>query len=239
MSVQSWILILGSLLLLGLLGKLLTIRWHKKRRLRELKIRLDAQEREKERIAKDLHDYFGARLSTLKLYMQTINKFDAERIATMTSVAMQMVDSTIIELRHLLFDLNPKKLYKGGLQDALTELVNNIKSILKFDIDTNFQFDNSILEYSIEVSVYRIIQELINNTLKHAKANKITINLLQDKKELILNYTDNGIGFEMDEVTKGYGLRNIKQHTLALEACMKMKTAAQAGCECKITIPLK
>ncbi len=239
MDTQHWIWIGALLALISFVCIWINKKWKKKRKLRELKIRLDAQEREKERIAKDLHDYFGARLSTLKLYMQTINKFDVERIATMTSVAMQMVDSTIVELRHLLFDLNPKKLYKGGLEEALTELVSNIKSILKFDINIEFEFDKNSLDYATEVSVYRILQELINNTLKHAKANKIGIKVQQEKKELQIEYIDDGIGFDLKNTTQGYGLININQHSLALEAVLKMKTEADKGFECTIIIPLK
>lgn len=239
MSVIFWIqtlVLTGGLSIPGIW--LFKIR-SKKRRLRELRIRLEAQEQEKERIAKDLHDYFGARLSTLKLYMQTINKFDAGRIATMTSVAMQMVDGTIVELRHLLFDLDPKKLYKGGLTDAVTELCNNIRSIFKLDISFSHENFDGEMGYNSEVSIYRIIQEFINNTLKHAKATKIRIKLVQEKKERILRYYDDGIGFDKEKVTQGYGLRNIDQHVLALEACTTMSTAPGKGFECKMTIPIK
>lgn len=211
----------------------------KKRKKRELKITLEAQEREKERLAKDLHDYFGARLSTLKLYMQTINRYDAQRIATMTNAAMQMIDSTIIELRHLLFDLNPKQLHKGKLIDALTELVKNIKDILKTNIETDFTEYTHNLPYSSEVSVYRIIQELINNTLKHAQATHIMITLKQQKKELHLLYQDNGIGFDSESVDYGYGIRNIQQHTFAMDGKLQITTNINQGFSCIITLPLK
>ncbi len=239
MDTKYWISITVLSALLVIAGYWCVKRWRRKRRIRELKIALDAQERERERIAKDLHDYFGARLSTLKLYMQTINKYDARRIATMTDVAMQMIDSTIVELRHLLYDLNPKKLYQGGLIDALKDMIHSLKSILKFDINVDFSSYSARLEYSAEVSVYRIVQELINNTLKHANATNIDIRLGQEKKELLLEYADNGIGFDSGVTTFGYGLRNIHQHALALGASMKVVTEPQKGFACKFSIPFK
>ncbi|MDA3613743.1 sensor histidine kinase [Polluticaenibacter yanchengensis] len=211
----------------------------KNRKKRELRIALEAQEREKERLAKDLHDYFGARLSTLKLYMQTINRYDAKRIETMTGAAMQMIDSTIIELRHLLFDLNPKQLHKGKLIEALTELVRNIKDILKTNIETDFTEYTYHLPYSAETSVYRIIQELLNNTLKHAQATEILIKLKQQKKGLLLFYRDNGVGFDQETVDYGYGIRNIRQHTLAIDGQLHISTNINEGFECIIILPLK
>ncbi|MDA3616898.1 sensor histidine kinase, partial [Polluticaenibacter yanchengensis] len=90
-----------------------------------------------------------------------------------------------------------------------------------------------------ETSVYRIIQELLNNTLKHAQATEILIKLKQQKKGLLLFYRDNGIGFDQETVDYGYGIRNIRQHTLAIDGQLHISTNINEGFECIIILPLK
>lgn len=209
------------------------------KQIKDLRIMISSQERERERIARDLHDLFGARLSTLKLYMQTMNKNNANSVKTLTSSATNMIDNAISELRHLLFDLSPKTLTENGLISAVEDLVHNIEQITKIEIHTDFITYDQYLIHKKELSIYRIVQELLNNTLKYAQATVIHISIVKNGSDIIFLYEDNGIGFDQSKIDYGYGLNNIKLHTKAMLGELVIESSEGKGMQVIITIPYK
>lgn len=171
---------------------------------------IESQEKERSRISRELHDDFGGRLSTLKLYMEAIKSKpeQAQEIARNTS---NIIDQSIVELRNILLNLSPKTLTDDGLEIALEEIANSINQTKLIQVSSSYSMKQE-LSSSAAISIYRIVFELINNTLKHAQASQIDFSLTQRKDAIVLHYEDNGLGINKQSQGKGYGLSNIENH---------------------------
>jgi len=210
---KSWwfyfLVILGSILLFGAF-----IQWRinyiKTVNKKKLRLMIESQEIERSRISQDLHDDFGARLSTLKLHMEAIKlqPAQAKEIAQNTT---KIIDQSIVELRNILLNLSPKTLSDDGLEIALQEIVNSINKTNLLGVSSSYSI-NGELKSSAAISIYRVVFELINNTIKHAQATQIDISLTERKDAIVLHYEDNGIGTDTRNKSKGYGLSNIQNH---------------------------
>lgn len=180
-----------------------------------LKAVIKAEEKERERISKEIHDGLGPLLSTIKLY---IGEFKAEdntqkEQEELFRQASELIDEAISNTRSISNTLTPRIIKDFGLVKAVESFckkINQTNAInIKFettDIKENF-------EETLEILIYRIITELINNTIKHAKANKIEIYLEKFDDVLQMTYLDDGIGFDkekvLSEASGGIGLKNI------------------------------
>ncbi len=174
---------------------------------------IEAEEAERKRIAGDLHDGVGQLFSTVKMNLETlIERFivsqpDANILAEKT---MAMVDESCIEVRSIAHQMMPNALIKSGLVSAVRDFVNKIHSErLKISVET--KGINERLETSVETVLYRVIQESVNNVIKHANATTLDILLLCDDREITVTIEDNGKGFDTNEQSqfKGIGLKNM------------------------------
>jgi signal transduction histidine kinase len=174
---------------------------------------IDAMEDERRRVSRDLHDEIGAALSMLRLQVGQLNlakeihSVNTEKIIVGSK---QLIDSTIENVRRISNDMLPHGLDEFGLRYALETLCDKIESASNLVI--NLDFNNvERLENRLELALYRILQELLNNTLKHAQATEVTIIFVPDNQELTITYQDNGKGFDLETLTKrGLGLKNIE-----------------------------
>lgn len=200
-----------------------------------MRIMLSSQEEERKRIAVDLHDDLGGRLSSLKLYMQAAARgVDQKEILKDTT---RLLDEAISELRNILFNLSPKTLDENGLEAAIVELGNNIERITGLKVETNIDTGQIRIGRPVQYAVYRISQELINNTLKHSNATEVFISLINREDGLVFLFEDNGKGFHMDEVKLGYGLTNIKTHAQAIYSELTIDTSPGKGIAVTLIIP--
>lgn len=210
---KSWwfylLVILGSILLLGSILRL-RINYIRNSNKNKLRLMIESQEIERSRISRELHDDFGGRLSTLKLYMEAI-KIQPERAREIAKNTTEIIDQSIVELRNILLNLSPKTLTDDGLEIALREIANSINKTNLLEVSSSYSIQQE-LKASAAISIYRIVFELINNTIKHAQASQIDISLTQRKDALVLHYEDNGIGLQQQRSSKGYGLSNIQNH---------------------------
>lgn len=185
-------------------------------RLREAEIStiINSQEKERSRFARDLHDGFGQLISVLKLNLSQLNEVtnrDMEKRAEVFKNGESVINEMFEELRNICFDLMPQTLVKRGLTSALKELgarINRTKVNCEVLI-----FDNSErLPSLLEISLFRITQEWVNNILKYAEATNITIQMTREAHEVTLTIEDNGIGFDTLEFYsgKGNGWKNIQ-----------------------------
>ena len=171
----------------------------------QIEAALIAQEKERERIARDLHDEVGATLSTAKLLLSNTSQQDKELVT-----AQKLVTSSIGNLRNISHNLLPPTLEDFGLVKALEALFASLEDAEDLQINFNHQL-RTRLDKAQEVQVYRIVHELVNNTLKHAQATQIDVNLQRLQGRITLQYRDNGKGFDMDLIEKGgLGLRNLE-----------------------------
>ena len=163
-----------------------------------LRISHYAEENERKRIAQDLHDDIGALLSTTKLYLSHIKENTTMMLHNKIEV---LLDKAIQNLRHISHRLSPTSLEQFGLISAIEGTIDDISKISPIQIDLGSNLTER-LTVTQELHLYRIFQELLNNTLKYSKATKVLIRIERKYDVIMCEYTDNGVGFEMSPTGK-------------------------------------
>lgn len=206
---------------------------------------LEVQEVERVRIAKDLHDEVGAMLSVTKMsFNQLLRRLDnAEDLAAMGKQTKELLEQSIGQVRRISKELVPSTLEEFGLMSAIDEFIQKVHlasgALFVFShegIDIKQRFDKKI-----ELTIYRVIQELINNALKHAEAKEITLKLTTEGNKIIFTFTDNGKGFDFESVRKdpksGLGMRNIESRLSIVNGTFDIQSAIGRGTKTMIEIP--
>ena len=196
-------------------------------------------EKERMRIAANLHDQLAPMLSVVKIIFSTIetNPKDKENALR----ASNIIDDTIRAIREICNDLTPNLLATRGCVRAVENFIKNIpeNSPTKIDFSASNVPD---LPADMAINVYRIILEIIQNTLKHAKATKLGIHITSINQYLIVKTEDNGIGFDTGKINKtspGLGLLNLLSRTEVMGGNMLMASKPATGTKYLIKIPLK
>lgn len=169
------------------------------------------EEKERERIAKDLHDSLGGLLSTVKLQFDNFKtKLNGHTSMDQYNKAANLLDSAVEEVRSISRNLQPTALKRYGLVQALQDLINRLDQEGMPEIFFQHYNVPEKIDEIVSLSMFRVIQELLNNSIKYAKAKEILIQINGDGEELTLQYEDDGIGFDKDNLPrKGMGLENI------------------------------
>ncbi|MEZ4778683.1 MAG: histidine kinase [Flavobacteriaceae bacterium] len=201
---------------------------------------LQGQEDERSRIAKDLHDGLGGLLTGAKLSFATIKDqlILSETQENQFGKSLDLLDTAIADLRKVAHNLMPEALTKYGLYDALRDYCNNVQTAT--DIQINYQLLGSKrkLDNTTEVFIYRIIQELVTNVVKHAKASEIILQLAIETHKIVITIEDNGEGFDPKNLknTKGSGLENIKYRLQYLNGSMDIASIPAQGTSINIEL---
>lgn len=202
---------------------------------------LEIQERERRRIARDLHDRLGGMLATMKLLFHDVESSFGEfqeKSKITYNKALGILDNAGEEVRKVAHNLVSGALKNFGLEAALKELADTIQQ----SESVNFQFIShgltDRLTTTYESHLYRIVQEMISNTLKHAKATEITLQILRDSERLNLVYEDNGMGFKPEDAEEGMGLKSIASRAEKLNGKFEIDSGKGAGTTYNITIPI-
>jgi len=176
---------------------------------------IDAEERERKRFAKELHDGLGPLLYTIKIYLNEIYGEDvsADEKQNLIKYTNELLDDAVSNIRTISDNLMPTVITDYGLIKATESLVQKINLLNKININFNYSNFKTKLDINIEMVLYRIIEELINNTLKHATASNINISLSLSSFKLFLDYEDDGVGLivteELLNSKSGMGIKNI------------------------------
>lgn len=200
---------------------------------------LAAEEKERERFSRDLHDDLGPVFSTLNLYLQTLGskETDPSKKAILGNLS-EIVDNAVKQVREISHNLSPYLLRDVGLVEAMR---THLKKFNFNGIDAQLEVqdpERAALPQPIQMALYRVFLELLNNTVKHAQADKIRIQLSNAVKEIIFSYTDNGKGFDPREhTTPGIGLKNIENRVKALNGTLKFEKES-TGMTTTVKIPL-
>ncbi|MBX7226014.1 MAG: hypothetical protein K1X55_08275 [Chitinophagales bacterium] len=192
-------------------------------------------EQERERIAQDLHDGLGVILSSIKMKLSNdSNTFHPEKLNSI----IKDIDAAHEDVRTISRNLMSKTLTKLGLQSALEEMLNKVKENHP-EIEITF-FNNSNLKFkeTAALNIYRILQELLNNIIKHAIADEITIQLIQHKESLLVMVEDNGIGFNLSERPNGIGLENVKYRVQSMDGTLHVDSSLGRGTSISFELPL-
>ncbi len=171
------------------------------------------EEQERKRFAKELHDGLGPLLSVIKMLVSglDVNK-QGEVNEKIRQNLRQAVDEAIAGVRDISANISPHILNNFGLKDAIEAFIKRMRQSDDFKVYFTTNLDNQRFSYNVEVVLYRVICELINNTLRHAAATLVTIDLQLEDGTLYLEYTDNGIGFDVASISNhaGMGLDNMR-----------------------------
>jgi signal transduction histidine kinase len=196
---------------------------------------ITVQEREREWIGRELHDNVGQVLTTVKLYLETASK---QGDHSLIPRSMQLINNSITEIRNLSHQLSAPTLGTRSLIDSINALIDTIA----FSTKLSFEFDHTgytrRVMMSQKLALYRILQEQLNNIIKHAEATKIWITLSQNDGNIILTVKDDGKGFDAAVKSGGMGINNIISRTKVFDGTVLMNTAPGRGCVLEVTIPM-
>jgi PAS domain S-box-containing protein len=202
---------------------------------------VQTQEEEQGKYARELHDGLGPILSTLKMYVEWLadpkNTENKEQISKQTIVS---IDGAINLVKEIANNLSPHILQRFGLINAIQTYLDQVKVNLAMDCIVSSNLNNRLAP-NIEVPLYRVLMECINNSLKHANAKKILIKFKITENNLTITYSDNGQGFDVHDVMskgKGMGLFNIQNRIRLLGGDMKLISNTGVGTDVEIALTI-
>lgn len=189
------------------------------------------QEDERSRLAKDLHDGLGGLLSGVKLQLGAMkgNLILSEEHGRTFNHALSKLDESISEMRRVAHNMMPEALMKLGLQQALQDYCDGMSASQPFKINGEFYGLEKRMASSVEIVVYRIVQELLNNAVKHSGATIILAQVMRNDDSLSITVEDNGKGFNKETVQQGVGLKNIRSRVDYLKGQLDIKTTEGKG----------
>lgn len=205
---------------------------------------LNSQEivkQERKRIARDLHDTVSQELFASSMILsgvsQSLDNLDKDQLKLQLTTVEELLQNAQNDLRILLLHLRPTELENRSLSEGFDMILKELTD--KSNIEVVYQKNISQLPKAIEDNVFRIAQEFISNTLKHAKATRLEVYLNQTESELQLKMVDDGIGFDMDEVHElSYGLKNIEDRVDDMAGTVKFLSQKGKGVSMDIRLPL-
>ncbi len=210
------------------------VRWQQAR----IAAEINTLENERKRIADDLHDELGPLLSAIKLQINHLEPVDETETAVLEKSSEQ-IDSIIQRFREISYDLLPNTLVRKGLIKATEEFISKLKPLHPLDI--SFSYADFTLLPEREINLYRILQEIIHNTVKHARATSLSISIQKNNKTLLLKTKDDGIGFNYSEKTQiasGLGLLSIHSRVELLGGQLLVTSQPGSGTIFEIEMPL-
>jgi PAS domain S-box-containing protein len=200
---------------------------------------VDAQEKERAEIGKELHDNVNQILSTAKLYLELARNDEKERLALINRSAENIYDA-INEIRAISRSLVPPSIGDLGIVESIRDLMESVKATRK--LHAEFYYSDgieAIVNEKQQLMLFRIIQEQVNNVLKHAEATNLIIELMVEGSIVDLTISDNGKGFDKTNKQKrGVGLANIASRTELFNGTVNLITAPGKGCTLNIHIPI-
>jgi len=244
---NSWIAVVISLTMLVssiYIRKIFEVlnRIHQLRKENEAKLLsaiISTEEKERKYFSKELHDGLGPVLSSAKMTISAVNKANIEKQnAELLDKVERLVDNAILATKEISNNLTPHVLERYGLKKAIETFIRNtmVNNLVKINIVSNIE--KRRYKDNIEVMLFRICCELINNTQKHAFASKISILLTDINDTLELNYEDNGIGFESKHEKYGMGLTNIVSRVKSLNGSIEMFSSPEKGFLATVKLPI-
>ncbi len=204
---------------------------------------IEAEEKERKRIAADLHDSVGLMLATTKLNLSELDDtYNCDSASSeILNSALDLIDETSMEVRNISHNMMPGALIELGLLSALKGIVFKINQNHKINVNIKSNCQHERFYYMLEITVYRIFQEIISNTIKHSKATEVEVCLFKENSLLVLNVKDNGVGINKNSMEKstGIGWKNIYSRLTILNGHIDFNNDKDNGTTIKIVIPLE
>ena len=200
---------------------------------------LFGHEEEKNELGRELHDNVNQLLATVKIYLGMIKGKKDNMDLDLVDKSYQYVNDAMEEIRKLSHSLVSSVLKEKGLRECLKDLLHELNSNHGFKVKLIYKISKERILYpKMELTLYRIIQEQVNNICKHAKANNIVIHLREKEDHLDLSILDDGAGFDTTKKGNGIGLRNIQSRVNIYSGSMNIFSSPGEGCRLEVSIPL-
>ena len=203
---------------------------------------VEAREEERRRIARELHDELGQRLTALKMELSSLAsakgpRSDETRIANM----LEMIDDTVASVRRIAADLRPMMLDDLGLNAAIEWLARDAARRLDMEITVRLSEEDPPVTQGAAIALYRMVQEALTNVARHARATEVNIEMRQEGGELVLTVRDNGVGFPADlQHNEGrYGLLGIRERAYMLGGRLEVDNPPGGGGRLTVRLPLQ
>lgn len=200
---------------------------------------IDGQENERRTIGEELHDNVGQQLTTIKLFLDYAKTTADNETAEMVSMALKGISDAINDVRAMSRSLVPYTLKDLGLVESVNELIDSIMRARTLNIDfVHCRFDEDLLPENQKLSLFRIIQEQLNNIVKHAGAQNVWIKLFVEANEFVLEIKDDGKGFDASHTRKGIGILNIKNRAELFSGKAEIVSEPGNGCCLVVSFPI-
>lgn len=204
---------------------------------------IEVQERERKRIAQDLHDELGASLSIARMHLVQLE----EQTKNATNIDLQyalqnvrtMAETAMASMRRISHELMPPQLEVFGLVKTLESVASQINGVGVVTIHLETEPELMRPSWIVELGLYRMTMELINNTLKHAEAKDIFITISTTNKNIQVFYRDNGKGLQGSDYSHGLGLKNLEARASALKGTFEMGSSGSVGFSARLSVPLE
>jgi signal transduction histidine kinase len=236
------ILIFCSLLAALLIGFIVSFfKQQKKLNNEKIKAEINTSEEVKKKFATDLHDDLGPILATIKIYVNALTQKEISDKKLVKNLNTYL-DLGISRVKAMANDLLPNTLQRKNLIMALEEYIAHIKTYVYFDIEFSYENFDVILNDEAKLNIYRIIQEIMTNTIKYSQAGKLKIKMVQKEYYLLITTIDNGVGFlytDHNYVSSGYGISNIKSRVEVMDGTYTIFSRPGEGTKYLLAIPLK
>lgn len=191
----------------------------------------DAEQIERERIARDLHDSVGQKLSVVKMQLSLKNSDQ--------NTTSSLLDEAIQDVRNVSHNLLPADLSNGLIKalENVVEQINFTSPVIKATLSVSNELNKIVFTKQKDLVLFRIVQEILNNALKYSKAKNIDIVLSNHTNKFNILIKDNGVGFDTESAKNGIGIKNIKMRVLQLNGVLHLESSTTKGTNYTITIP--
>ena len=215
---------------------------HQKQEMLQGESREEILEKERHRLARELHDSVSQQLFAAMMIMSALNEMTnpavvGEKYHQQIQMVAKILTMAQSEMRALLLHLRPISLEGKSLKQGIEQLLTELHS--KVEMKMTYEIEEISIPTSIENELFRVIQELLSNTLRHAKANELEVYLSRSQQQLILRLVDDGVGFDQSQPKAGsYGLLNVKERIASIGGSVKIISILKQGTSVEIKVPL-
>lgn len=200
----------------------------------------ETQESERKRLSEDLHDSVGQVLSAIKLNLYRLNTLGGENktISPVIEDTRALAEECILEIRNIIQNVLPPLLTDFGLAEALADLCTKMQSATGIHVECKIEASSGRYDPIIEVTLYRIVQELFGNASKHSMASEIKVSLTAKEGSLEIQFGDNGVGFDKNEARRGFGLKNMQSRMQLIKGDLEIISGPGKGTAAFITLKI-
>ncbi len=206
---------------------------------------IEASEGERRRWARELHDETLQDLASLKLILSSARRTeDREKVERMLDQAVEQITLGIASLRQLINDLRPPILDEAGVQPALEHLLHRLGGVSDLEVDMNIDLAfecgrrTDRLSAPLEDALYRVVQEALNNVIKHSGATRVVVSVIEGDETIDVRVADNGAGMGEQRGTEGFGLIGMQERVELIGGTLEIRTPTTGGTEVRVSIPV-